>query len=81
MATFRWIFPAYRSGDIPSYGIWQKAHNTILEIAAEMGSVPFTILLGVAWIAAFFMLGRGILIRKRGETPSGCSLLLGASGY
>ncbi len=64
LGTFRWVFPAYRSGDIPSYGIWEQAHNTTLEIASEMG-IPFTILLGAAWLAIFLILGRGMLRRRR----------------
>ena len=69
-ALFHWLrrspwLSQSRSDDIPLHGIWEQAHTT-LEIAVEMG-IPFTILLGVAWIAVFFVLGRGILIRKRDE--------------
>jgi hypothetical protein len=56
--------PAYRSGNIPSYGILEQAHNTTLEMASEMG-IPFTILLGAAWLAIFLILGRGMLRRRR----------------
>jgi O-antigen ligase len=64
LGTFRWAFPAYRSGNIPSYGIWEEAHNTTLEMASEMG-IPFTMLLGAAWLAIFLTLGRGMLRRRR----------------
>ena len=64
LGTFRWGFPAYRSGDIPSYGIWEQAHNTTLELAVEMGA-PFTAMVSAAWIAVLVVLGRGMLSRKR----------------
>lgn len=64
LGTFRWAFPAYRSGDVPSYGIWEHAHNSTLEIAAEMG-IPFTAIVVIAWLAVFAVLGRGMIARKR----------------
>jgi len=66
LGTFRWNFPAYRSGDIPSYGIWEQAHNTTLEIAAEMG-LPFTLLLIAGWGFVLALLARGMLRRKRDQ--------------
>ena len=58
LGTFRWVFPQYRSGDIPSYGVWE------LEAAAEMG-IPFTVVLGIGWLAALAVLFRGMLGRNR----------------
>jgi O-antigen ligase len=46
-------------------GVWDKAHNTLLEIAADMG-VPLAGLVGVLWIVIFAVLFRGALVRKRG---------------
>ncbi|MCP3460080.1 O-antigen ligase [Bradyrhizobium sp. CCGUVB23] len=64
LGTFRWIFPSYRSGDVPSYGVWEQAHNTTLELAAEMG-LPFTLMVGMWWVAMLAILGRGMLGRNR----------------
>ncbi|GLR91025.1 O-antigen ligase family protein [Bradyrhizobium iriomotense] len=64
LGTFRWIFPSYRSGDVPSYGVWEQAHNTTLELAAEMG-LPFMLIMGIGWIAMLAILGRGMLGRDR----------------
>ena len=66
LGTFRWAFPAYRSGEISMIGIWEQAHSTTLELAAEMG-IPFTILVVGAWLLVFAILWRGILTRKRDE--------------
>ncbi|QPF90284.1 O-antigen ligase family protein [Bradyrhizobium commune] len=67
LGTFRWVFPAYRSGEIPSYGIWEQAHNTTLEIAAEMG-IPFAAVLVTTWGAILLVLARGMLSRNRDAT-------------
>ncbi|MBR0934920.1 O-antigen ligase [Bradyrhizobium jicamae] len=64
LGTFKWNFPAYRSGDVPSYGVWEEAHNTTLEIVAEMG-IPFALVVGIAWLAVLVVLGRGMLSRNR----------------
>jgi hypothetical protein len=64
LGTYRWVFPEYRSGDIPSYGVWEQAHNSTLEATAEMG-IPFALLLGIGWLASLVVLFRGMLGRNR----------------
>ena len=63
--TFVYAFPAYRNPNVSMWGVWDIAHNTLLEIAADMG-VPIAALVVVAWIVIFVMLVRGIFIRRRG---------------
>ena len=63
--TFVYVFPAYRSPSASIMGVWDKAHNTLLEIAVDMG-VPLAGLVGVLWIVIFAVLFRGALVRKRG---------------
>lgn len=63
--TFAYAFPIYRSSDASLLGIWDMAHNSLLEIAADMG-VPIAVLVVVAWIVIFAVLGRGVLVRRRG---------------
>ncbi len=58
LGTFAWAFPPYRSGNISVVGIWDLAHSTPLELAAELG-VPLAALIAAAWIAAFVVLFRG----------------------
>jgi O-antigen ligase len=62
--TFAYAFPAYRSPNISMWGVWDIAHNTLLEIASDMG-IPIAALVVVAWIVAFVVLVRGALIRRR----------------
>jgi len=62
--TFAYAFPAYRSPNVSMWGVWDIAHNTLLEIAADMG-VPIATLVVVAWIVIFAVLIRGALVRRR----------------
>lgn len=62
--TFGYAFPAYRSS-ASVWGVWTMAHNTLLEIAAEMG-LPIAILVAAAWIVIFAVLIRGAFVRRRG---------------
>ena len=62
--TFMWSFPSYRTGDLSIWGIWDHAHDTLLELAAEMG-VPLAFLVAIGWLAIFVVLIHGIRVRKR----------------
>jgi O-antigen ligase len=62
--TFVYAFPAYRSPEVSMWGVWDIAHNSLLEIAADMG-VPIAVLVVAAWIVVFAVLTRGALIRRR----------------
>jgi O-antigen ligase len=62
--TFAYAFPAYRSPNVSMWGVWDIAHNSLLEIAADMG-IPIAVLVVVAWIVVFAVLIRGALIRRR----------------
>jgi O-antigen ligase len=64
LGTFAWGFPAYRSSAVSVWGVWDRAHNTLLEIAAEMG-LPIAGLVVVGWLLVFGVLVRGILRRRR----------------
>ncbi|HEY6618772.1 MAG TPA: O-antigen ligase family protein [Steroidobacteraceae bacterium] len=64
LGTFAEAFPAYRSADTSMWGTWDMAHNTLLEIATEMG-LPIAALVIVAWIGIFSVLIHGALVRRR----------------
>ena len=63
--TFAYAFPAYRGADAPIWGVWDVAHNTLLEIAADMG-IPIAMLVTVGWAIIFCTLINGVIVRKRG---------------
>ncbi len=64
LGSFASIFPVYRPATLPASGFWDKAHNTYLEITAEMG-LPFAALLALFWLGLFIVLMRGFFIRRR----------------
>lgn len=61
--TFAWAYPAYRSSEVSMWGVWDIAHNSLLEIAADMG-LPIAILVVIAWIVVFAVLVHGVKVRR-----------------
>jgi O-antigen ligase len=66
LGTFAAVFPPYRSASISIVGIWDLAHSTPLELAAEVG-VPLALVTAIGWIVALLVLMRGTR-RSRRET-------------
>lgn len=64
LGTFAWSFPAYRPSEISMWGVWDIAHNTLLELASEVG-LPLAFVVAIGWLLAFAVLMRGIRIRRR----------------
>jgi O-Antigen ligase len=62
--TFVWAYPAYRSADMPLWGVWDRAHSTPLEIAVELG-LPLAGLVIVGWTIVLSVLIRGVRVRRR----------------
>jgi O-antigen ligase len=63
--TFAYAFPAYRSSNISLWGIWDIAHNSLLEIASDMG-IPLAVLVVAGWIVIFAVLIYGVRTRRKG---------------
>jgi O-antigen ligase len=57
--TFAAAYPAYRSSKVSMWGVWDIAHNTLLEIGADMG-IPIAVLVALAWVAIFITLIYGV---------------------
>lgn len=62
--TFGWVFPAYRAVEISMLNTWDRTHNTLLELASDMG-VPFATLVVLGWLVIFATLVTGVFRRKR----------------
>jgi O-antigen ligase len=62
--TFEDVFPAYRRGNDSPLILWDKAHNTYLENALELG-IPAAVLLNLSIALIAFQCLRGALARKR----------------
>jgi O-antigen ligase len=67
LGAFAWAFPAYRSSNILMWGVWDRAHSTPLEIAAELG-IPLAALIGFAWLVALVILVRPLAGSRRNFT-------------
>jgi O-antigen ligase len=73
--TFADLFPSLRPEDISSWGVWDYAHSTILEITVEMG-IPIAAAVVIAAVASLFILGRAALESKE-RTQSQLSAVTG----
>jgi O-antigen ligase len=51
------MFPAFRNSDLWTWGVWDYAHSTLLEIAFEMG-IPVAALIAAGALASVFVLMR-----------------------
>ncbi len=76
LGTFVWNFPAYRSPDASFVGIWDRAHNTWLELASDLG-LPIAILVAAGWLLMFFVLFKGVLQRRRDHALPAAGLSCG----
>ena len=63
--TFADVFPAYRNDDRPQV-TWDKAHNTYLENALELG-IPAALALGLSIALLVLRAAKGIRERRRGK--------------
>jgi O-antigen ligase len=64
LGTFVWSFPFYRGENLSTWGVWDRAHSTPLELASDLG-VPLAALIIVAWMVVLAMLIRGMIVRRR----------------
>lgn len=64
LGTFALSYPAYRSDRISVLGVWDHAHSTPLELAAEVG-LPLAAAIAVGWLVIFAVLVRGVMSRRR----------------
>ncbi len=64
--TFADLFPSLRDNSLNSWGVWDYAHSTILEIAVEMG-IPIVAIIVIAATASVIILARAALKAQRGN--------------
>jgi O-antigen ligase len=79
LGTFALSYPAYRSDRVPVLGVWDRAHSTPLELAAEVG-LPLAGAIVVGWLIIFAVLMRGLIIRRRDAVIPLAGLLVGLLG-
>lgn len=64
LGTFLWSFPPYRLDGATMWGVWNRAHNTLLEIGVELG-VPLMLLVLAGWGTILAILVNGVRLRRR----------------
>ena len=79
LGTFVWAFPGYRQIPPSMWGIWDMAHSTPLQMAAEVG-LPLTLSIAAAFLAALLLLARGISVRRRDKIIPLSAFLIVALG-
>ena len=62
--NFEVTFPAYRTAELGSVGVWDRAHSTPLELAAELG-LPATVLIAIICLWYVYLLFWSSLRRRR----------------
>jgi O-antigen ligase len=62
--TFEWAYPAYRSADLSMWGGWDRTHDTLLELASDMG-VPLAGFVALGWLLMLVVLIHGVRSRRR----------------
>jgi O-antigen ligase len=75
IGTFADLFPSLRADDFYSWGVWDYAHSTILEIAVEMGVlVAATVVM--AALASLFILARAV-VKSEGRSRRSLAAIAG----
>lgn len=77
LGSFRYVFPLYRGPEPSIWGVWDRAHSTPLELAAELG-LPLAVVVCLAWIAVFAVLAAASLQRRSGAIFPITGLVCGA---
>ncbi len=62
--AFAYAYPAYRSAQSSMSGVLEMAHDTLLEIASDMG-IPIAALIVISWIVILAVLLHGAVVRRR----------------
>lgn len=66
VGSFADLFPSLRADNFYSWGVWDYAHSTILEIAVEMG-IPVAGMIVIAAVGSLLILARAA-VRSRGRS-------------
>jgi O-antigen ligase len=75
IGTFEDLFPSLRGDNFYSWGVWDYAHSTILEIAIEMG-IPIAAMVVIAALASLFILARAA-VKSEGRSRRSLAAITG----
>jgi O-antigen ligase len=75
IGTFEDLFPSLRGDNFYSWGVWDYAHSTILEIAVEMG-IPIAAMVAIAALASLVILARAT-VKSEGRSRRSLAAITG----
>src|SRR5882724_10774882 len=75
IGTFEDLFPSLRADGFYSWGVWDYAHSTILEIAVEMG-IPVAAMVVIAALTSLFILARAA-VKSEGRSRRSLAAIAG----
>jgi O-antigen ligase len=75
LGTFEDMLPSLRADDFYSWGVWDYAHSTILEIAVEMG-IPVAVMVVITALASLFILARAA-VKSEGRSRRSLAAITG----
>lgn len=75
VGTFADLFPSLRADNFYSWGVWDYAHSTILEIAVEMG-IPVAAMVVIAALVSLFVLARAA-VKSEGRSRHSLAAITG----
>src|SRR5258707_5039184 len=75
LGTFEDLFPSLGADNCYSWGVWDYAHSTILEIAVEMG-IPVAAMVMTAALASLFILARAA-VKSEGRSRRSLAAITG----
>jgi O-antigen ligase len=67
--TFEYVFPMYRDNSLSPFGVWDKAHNTYLEMFQGLG-IPIAVLFLVMLLILVVRVGRAAITRRNSATAA-----------
>lgn len=80
VGTFADLFPSLRTDNFPSWGVWDYAHSTVLEVAVEMG-IPVAAMIVIAGLLSLFILGRAAVKTKENRRLLAATTGIAVLGY
>lgn len=69
LGCFSFAFPLWRDTGTSMWGVWNRAHNSLLELAAEAG-LPFAGLIVAIWLLVLVLLARSAWRRRDNSSAS-----------
>jgi O-antigen ligase len=75
LGNFAAVFPLWRLADQNPWGVWDRAHQVWLELAAEAG-LPLALIIAASWLASGLILAQSAVRTRSTSASAGLSVFL-----